>query len=34
MSRIMGFVRQKPVSATEIAAGLDLDPSEVARHLQ
>jgi F420-non-reducing hydrogenase iron-sulfur subunit len=34
MSRIMGFVRQQPVSATEIPARLDLEPSEVARHLQ
>jgi DNA-binding transcriptional ArsR family regulator len=34
MSRIMGFVRKKPVAATEIPAGLDLEPSEVARHLR
>ncbi|MCM2251355.1 MAG: hydrogenase iron-sulfur subunit [Ramlibacter sp.] len=34
MSRIMGFVRRKPVAAAEIPAGLDLEPSEVARHLQ
>jgi NADH-quinone oxidoreductase subunit E len=34
MSRIMGFVRQKPVAATEIPGHLDLEASEVARHLQ
>lgn len=34
MSRIMGFLRKKPVPAVELSAGLDLDPSEVARHLQ
>ncbi len=34
MSRIMGFLRQKPVPAGEIPGSLDLDPSEVARHLQ
>jgi F420-non-reducing hydrogenase iron-sulfur subunit len=34
MSRIMGFLRKKPVAANEIPAGLDLEPSEVARHLQ
>jgi len=34
MSRIMGFLRAKPVPAVEISGGLDLDPSEVARHLQ
>ena len=34
MSRIMGFLRRKPVPALEISGSLDLDPSEVARHLQ
>ena len=34
MSRIMGFLRKKPVAATEIPGNLDLEPSEVARHLQ
>jgi len=34
MSRIMGFVRQQPVQANEISGRLDLDPSEVARHLR
>lgn len=34
MSRIMGFVRQQPVQAGEIPGRLDLDPSEVARHLR
>ena len=34
MSRIMGFLRVKPVPALEISGSLDLDPSEVARHLQ
>lgn len=34
MSRIMGFLRKKPVPAVEISGSLDLDPSEVARHLQ
>jgi len=34
MSRIMGFVRKKPVAAMEIPGQLDLEPSEVARHLQ
>jgi DNA-binding transcriptional ArsR family regulator len=34
MSRIMGFVRKKPVAAMEIPGSLDLEPSEVARHLQ
>lgn len=34
MSRIMGFLRKKPVRAVELSASLDLDPSEVARHLQ
>ena len=34
MSRIMGFVRKQPVSAMDIPARLDLEPSEVARHLQ
>jgi coenzyme F420-reducing hydrogenase delta subunit len=33
MSRIMGFVRPKTVSAGEISESLGLDPSEVARHL-
>ena len=33
MSRIMGLVRLKAVSAGEISKGLGLDPSEVARHL-
>ncbi|MBI3704161.1 MAG: hydrogenase iron-sulfur subunit [Rhizobiales bacterium] len=33
MSRIMGFLRVKPVSAGEISESLGLDPSEVARHL-
>jgi coenzyme F420-reducing hydrogenase delta subunit len=34
MSRIMGLVRQKPLAAGEISGSLDLDASEVARHLQ
>ena len=34
MSRIMGLVRNKPVPAVEISGSLDLEPSEVARHLQ
>ena len=34
MSRIMGMVRAGAVAAAEIAAGLDLDPAEVTRHLQ
>jgi len=34
MSRIMGFVRRQPVAAAEIPARLDLEPSEVTRHLQ
>ena len=34
MSRIMGFVRRQPVAAAEIPAKLDLEPSEVTRHLQ
>jgi hypothetical protein len=34
MSRIMGFVRKKPVAPIEIPAHLDLEPAEVARHLQ
>lgn len=33
MSRIMSFLRRKPVSAGEISEGLGLNPSEVARHL-
>ncbi len=33
MSRIMGLVRTKPVSAREISSGLRLDPADVARHL-
>ena len=33
MSRIMGFLRRKPVSAGEIAQSLDLIPSDVAKHL-
>ena len=34
MSRIMGFLRKKPVAALEIPARLELEPSVVARHLQ
>jgi F420-non-reducing hydrogenase iron-sulfur subunit len=34
MSRIMGFVRRQPVQANELPGQLDLDPSEVARHLR
>ena len=34
MSRIMGFLRLKAVSAGEISEGLGLNPSEVARHLR
>src|SRR5512140_759342 len=34
MSRIMGFVRQKPVAATDIPAHLQLESGEVTRHLQ
>jgi DNA-binding IclR family transcriptional regulator len=30
----MGFLRGKPVPAMEIHTRLDLEPSEVARHLQ
>jgi F420-non-reducing hydrogenase iron-sulfur subunit len=33
MSRIMGFLRRKAVSAGELSEGLGLDPSEVARHV-
>lgn len=33
MSRIMGVLRLKAVSAAEISVGLGLNPSEVARHL-
>jgi predicted ArsR family transcriptional regulator len=33
MSRIMGFVRLKAVSAAEISGSLGLTPAEVARHL-
>ena len=33
MSRIMVMVRAKPVVSAEIAAGLNLEPSEVTRHL-
>ncbi len=34
LSRIMGLLRRKPVAAMEIPGSLDLEPSEVARHLQ
>jgi F420-non-reducing hydrogenase iron-sulfur subunit len=34
MSRIMGVVRQQPVAAGELSERLDLDPSDVARHLR
>jgi coenzyme F420-reducing hydrogenase delta subunit len=34
MSRIMGFLRKQPVPAAEIPARMDLEPGEVARHLQ
>lgn len=34
MSRIMGCVRRKPVSAGEIAESLSLNPSDVSRHLR
>lgn len=34
LSRIMGLLRKKPVAAMEIPGSLDLEPSEVARHLQ
>jgi coenzyme F420-reducing hydrogenase delta subunit len=34
MSRIMGFLRKKPVAPIEIHAQLDLEPAEVARHLR
>lgn len=34
MSRIMGLLRKKPVAAGEISGSLDLEASEVARHLQ
>jgi len=34
MSRIMGLVRRRPVQATEISDSLDLEPSELARHLR
>ena len=33
MSRIMGYARPQPMAATEIAAGLNLPPSDVVRHL-
>jgi coenzyme F420-reducing hydrogenase delta subunit len=33
MGRIMGYARSQPVAAGEIATGLDLPASEVARHL-
>jgi NADH-quinone oxidoreductase subunit E len=33
MSRIMGFLRRKAVTAGEISASLGLDASQVARHL-
>ena len=33
MSRIMDFLRRKSVTAGEISRSLDLDPSEVARHV-
>jgi len=33
MSRIMGYVRLKPVSAGQISESLGLDPSEVSRHV-
>jgi F420-non-reducing hydrogenase iron-sulfur subunit len=34
MGRIMGVVRQKPVSTGEISRNLGLDPLEVTRHVQ
>jgi len=34
MSRIMGFLRKQPAPPIDIPARLDLEPSEVARHLQ
>lgn len=34
MSRIMAFLRQKPVGADEISRSLGLDASEVGRHLR
>ncbi len=34
MSRIMDFVRRKPVPPAEIPARLEIDASEVARHLR
>jgi len=34
MGRIMGFVRSKPVPPADIPARLQLEPSEVTRHLQ
>jgi len=34
MSRIMGVVRTQPVAASELAERLDLDPSDIARHLR
>lgn len=34
MSRIMGLVRKQPLQANEIPGSLDLDPSEVARHIR
>ena len=34
MSRIMGLLRRKPVAAGEISGSLDLEASEVARHLR
>jgi DNA-binding IclR family transcriptional regulator len=33
MSRILGFLRLKPVSAGEVSESLGLAPSEVARYL-
>jgi DNA-binding IclR family transcriptional regulator len=33
MGRIMGYARPQPVAASEIATGLDLPATEVARHL-
>ena len=33
MSRIMARVRARPVAAAELAAGLQLEPAEVSRHL-
>jgi F420-non-reducing hydrogenase iron-sulfur subunit len=34
MSRIMNFLRRKPVSAGEISESLGINPSEVSRHIQ